>query len=65
METNGSANIRPDKEININNCNVEDSLLGCTTLSCCAFLIAALKGKLVVSLRRKIIGRNDQPAKLN
>ena len=49
METNGSANIRPDKEININNCNVEDSLLGCTTLSCCAFLIAALKGKVVVS----------------
>ena len=41
METNGNAKIRPDF---INNCNVEDSLLGCTTLSCCAFLIAALKG---------------------
>ena len=62
METNGNAKIRPDF---INNCNVEDSLLGCTTLSCCAFLIAALKGKVVVSLRRTIIGRNDQLAKLN
>ena len=65
METNGNGGIKLDKEIIINNCNVEDSLLGCTTLSCCAFLIAALKGKVVVSLRRTIIGQNDQLAKLN
>ena len=65
METNGNRGIKLDKKIIINNCNVEDSLLGCTTLSCCAFLIAALKGKVVVSLRRTIIGQNDQLAKLN